>query len=76
MNKDAGLYEWIKREEAENRIYQEVDGFWVWAPTAGGFVNEYALTKMVEYLAARNAFWSWQIDNDPAIGSQPAAVKR
>lgn len=66
--KDAGLYEWIKREEANN-IYQEIDGFWVWAPTAGGFLNEYALTKMVEYLTAKNAAWNWQIQNDPVISS-------
>lgn len=73
--KDAGLYQWIKREEAADRIYQEVDGFWVWAPgkDGGGFLNEYALTKMVEYLTARNAFWSWQINNDPAVGGSEAS---
>jgi hypothetical protein len=69
MKKDSGMYAWIKREEAAGRIYMEVDGFWVWEPTklGGGFLNEYALTKMVEYLTAKNAFWNWQINNDPAI---------
>ncbi len=68
MSRDAGLYAWIKRLEADGSIYQEVDGFWVWAPKGdGGFVNEYARTKMAEYLSARNFFWQWQIDNDPAI---------
>jgi hypothetical protein len=63
------MYAWIKREEAADRIYMEVDGFWVWSPSqeGGGYLNEYALTKMTEYLIARNAFWNWQINNDPAI---------
>lgn len=69
MTRDAGLYEWIKREEAAGNIYQEVDGFWVWGPMGThGSLNEYALSKMVEYLTARNAFWTWQINNDPALG--------
>lgn len=74
MSRDTGLYEWIKREEASGNIYQELDGYWVWAPgktlNKGGFLNEYALSKMVEYLTARNAYWTWQINNDPAIGGQ------
>jgi hypothetical protein len=67
-SRDAALYEWIKREEAAGNIYQEVDGMWVWAPKGGGFLNEYALNAMAEYLTARNAFWTWQINHDPAIG--------
>lgn len=69
--KDSGIYAWIKREEDNGNIYAEVDGYWVWSPThansGGGFLNEYALLEMVKYLQARNAFWSWQIDHDPAI---------
>jgi hypothetical protein len=71
-NHDSGLYNWIKREEENGNIYQEIDGMWVWCPTFatsyGGFLDEYALTKMVEYLTARNAFWNWVINNDPAVG--------
>lgn len=67
---DRDLFEWIKREESEGRIYQEVDGYWVWAPTAGGFVDERGLTKMLEYLHAMNAAWDWTVQNDPAIGSR------
>jgi hypothetical protein len=69
VSKDAGTYAWIKREEADGNFYQEVDGFWVWAPCAGrGCLNEYALTAMLKYLEAKNAAWQWQIDNDPVIG--------
>jgi hypothetical protein len=71
-SRDIGIWEWIKREEAAGNIYEEMDGMWVWAPwhtrTNGGFLNEYALTQMAEYLTARNAYWTWQINHDPAIG--------
>jgi hypothetical protein len=71
---DPGIFEWIQREEQQGNIYMEVDGYWVWAPrTGGGFVNEYGLMKMLEYLKAKNAVWEWQIQNDPAIGGHSAS---
>jgi hypothetical protein len=74
LSKDAGIYAWIKREEGNGHIYQEVDGFWVWAPQGTqGFLNEYALGEMIDYLRARNAPWQWQIDHDPAIAGTPDA---
>jgi hypothetical protein len=68
VNRDASLFRWIKREEEEGRIYQEVDGYYVWSPNSGGFVNEYALGYIASYLAAKNAAWDWQIQHDPAVG--------
>jgi hypothetical protein len=66
-------YDWIKREEAAGNIYPEVDGFYVWTPAAnGGSLNEHALIEMAQYLHARNAYWQWQIDHDPAIGGRSA----
>lgn len=64
---DAGIFNWILREEESKRIYQEVDGYFVWAPAEGGFLNEYALTEMSDYLRSKNALWHWTIQHDPAI---------
>ena len=69
---DAGIYAWIRREEDAGNIYPEVDGYYVWCPTHnpcghGGTYNEYCLTKMVEYLKAKNSLWHWIINNDPTI---------
>ena len=67
--RDAAIYNWIKLQEASGSFYQEVDGYWVWSPDGiTGFVNEHTLTKLAEYLKAKNAAWDWQINNDPAIG--------
>jgi hypothetical protein len=68
--RDSSIFEWIMREERNGNIYQEVDGYWVWAPNSGygGFYNEYSLTKILEYLKAKNAPWDWMIQNDPVIG--------
>lgn len=75
---DAGIYAWVKREESEGRIYQEVDGFFVWSPChakdSAGFLNEYALLEMVKYLTAKNALWQWQIDHDPVISGGPDTI--
>jgi hypothetical protein len=69
MSRDRAIYEWVKREAQEGRIYKEIDGFYVWSPASdSGFLNEHVLTAMAKYLAARNAVWEWQIQHDPAIG--------
>jgi hypothetical protein len=68
-NRDAGIYEWIKREEAAGNIFEGDDGYYVWDPhtPGGGFLNEYGLIVMAKYLQAKNAAWDWQIQHDPAI---------
>ena len=66
---DAGIYAWIKREQAAGNIFAGDDGFYVWAGTTpgGGYLDEYSLLEMVKYLAAKNALMQWEHEHDPAI---------
>lgn len=61
---DPKLAHWFQKLEAEKAIIQDVDGFYVyWPESGGGFLNEYALRGLADYLEEKNKPWTDQIND-------------
>lgn len=61
---DPRLAHWFERLEHDGAIVQDNDGFYVYWPAdcTGGFLNEYALNSLADYLQEKNRPWKEQID--------------